>query len=179
MAEENEAIENQEKEDIKENKDEGSPILMYAALGILAILAIYGGFIISKYTLIPNYEEVQAQKLEEEYMEEALMESLNRSFGLSKNFKDIMVNPAGSKGLNVVQASFVVETTDQLIMDEINSRETQLKDLFISYLRRHTIDQLASMEFQLKSKRELALEINKMLNAGNIDSIYYSGFFIQ
>ena len=43
----------------------------------------------SKYTLIPNYEEVQAQKLEEEYMEEALMESLNRSFGLSKNFKDI------------------------------------------------------------------------------------------
>ena len=152
---------------------------MYAALGILGILAIYGGFIMSKYTLIPNYEEVQAQKLEEEYMEEALMESLNRSFGLSKNFKDIMVNPAGSKGLNLVQASFVVETTDQLIMDEINSRETQLKDLFISYLRRHTIDQLASMEFQLKSKQELALEINKMLNAGNIDSIYYSGFFIQ
>ena len=55
----------------------------------------------------------------------------------------------------------------------------QLKDLFISYLRRHTMDQLASMEFQLKSKRELALEINKMLNSGNIDSIYYSGFFIQ
>ncbi len=179
MAEENEAIENQEIEEKTEKKDEGSPILIYAALGILGILAIYGGFIMSKYTLIPNYEEVQAQKLEEEYMEEALMESLNRSFGLSKNFKDIMVNPAGSKGLNLVQASFVVETTDQLIMDEINSRETQLKDLFISYLRRHTIDQLASMEFQLKSKQELALEINKMLNAGNIDSIYYSGFFIQ
>ena len=179
MADENEAIENQESTEKKKNKEEGSPIIMYAVLGILGVLAIYGGFIMSKYTLIPNYEEVQAQKLEEEYMEEALAESLNRSFGLAKEFKDIMVNPAGSKGLNVVQASFVVESTDQLIMDEISSRETQFKDLFISYLRRHTMDQLASMEFQLKSKRELALEINKMLNAGNIDSIYYSGFFIQ
>jgi flagellar basal body-associated protein FliL len=81
--------------------------------------------------------------------------------------------------MNTVQASFVVESSDQAIMDEVSARETQLKDLFISYLRRHTVDQLASMEFQLKSKRELALEINKMLNAGNIDSIYYSGFFIQ
>ena len=133
----------------------------------------------SKYTLIPNFEEVQAQKLEEEYQEEALSGILNRSFGISKEFKNIMVNPAGSKGMNVVQASFVIEADGQVIMDEISSRETQFKDLFISYLRRHTIDQLASMEFQLKSKRELALEINKMLNAGNIDSIYYSGFFIQ
>ena len=82
-------------------------------------------------------------------------------------------------GMNVVQASFVVEASDQLIMDEMKLRETQFKDLFISYLRKHTMDQLSSMEFQLKSKRELALEINKMLNAGSIDSIYYSGFFIQ
>ena len=101
------------------------------------------------------------------------------SFGFAKEFKDNMVNPAGSKGINVVQASFVVETSDQLILDEMNSRDTQFKDLFISYLSQHTMDQLASMEFQLKSKRELALEINRMLNAGNIDSIYYSGFFIQ
>jgi len=181
MAEENEAIENQNKKTTDSDKkaDEGSPIIMYAVLGILGILAIYGGFIMSKYTLIPNYEEVQAQKLEEEFIEEALSETLNRSFGFAKEFKNIMVNPAGSKGMNVVQASFVVETSDQLILDEMNSRDTQFKDLFISYLRRHTMDQLASMEFQLKSKRELALEINRMLNAGNIDSIYYSGFFIQ
>ena len=65
MAEENEAIENQESTEKKE-KEEGSPIIMYAVLGILGILAIYGGFIMSKYALIPNYEEVQAQKLEEE-----------------------------------------------------------------------------------------------------------------
>ena len=133
----------------------------------------------SKYTLIPNYEEVQAQKLEEEYLEEALSGVMNRSFGFAQEFNNIMVNPAGSKGMNVVQASFVIEAGDQSIIDEMKSRETQLKDLFISYLRRHTMDQLASMEFQLKSKRELALEINKMLNSGNIDSIYYSGFFIQ
>ena len=110
MAEENKAIENQDKKTTDSNKkaDEGSPIIMYAVLGILAILAIYGGFIMSKYTLIPNYEEVQAQKLEEEFIEEALSETLNRSFGFAKEFKNIMVNPAGSKGMNVVQASFVV-----------------------------------------------------------------------
>lgn len=179
MAEEKEATENQNEKKPATKDDEGSPIVMYAVIGVLSILAIYGGYIMSKYTLIPNFEEVQAQKLEEEYQEEALSGILNRSFGISKEFKNIMVNPAGSKGLNVVQASFVIEADDQVIMDEISSRETQFKDLFISYLRRHTIDQLASMEFQLKSKRELALEINKMLNAGNIDSIYYSGFFIQ
>jgi flagellar basal body-associated protein FliL len=179
MAEEKEAKESQKEKKPAKKDDEGSPIVMYAVIGVLSILAIYGGYIMSKYTLIPNFEEVQAQKLEAEYQEEALSGILNRSFGISKEFKNIMVNPAGSKGMNVVQASFVVEADDQLIMDEISSRETQFKDLFISYLRRHTIDQLASMEFQLKSKRELALEINKMLNAGNIDSIYYSGFFIQ
>jgi flagellar basal body-associated protein FliL len=179
MADNNELIDKQEEIKTKVKDDDGSPILMYAMLGVLSILAIYGGFIMSKYTLIPNYEEIQAQKLEQEYMEEALSGEMNRSFGKSKEFKDIMVNPAGSKGMNVVQASFVVETSDQLILDEMGTRETQFKDLFISYLRRHTMDQLASMEFQLKSKKELAMEINKMLNAGNIDSIYYSGFFIQ
>jgi|GEM_PF-5234582 len=181
MADENESIDSQEEivTKTKDKKDEGSPIMMYAVIGVLSILAIYGGFIMSKYTLIPNYEEIQAQKLEEEYAEEALSGVMNRSFGISKEFKDIMVNPAGSKGMHVVQASFVVETSDQLIMDEMGSRETQFKDLFISYLRRHTMDQLASMEFNEKSKKELAMEINKMLNAGNIDSIYYSGFFIQ
>jgi flagellar basal body-associated protein FliL len=176
MAEENQE---EKKTTPKGKPEEGSPVVMYAVLGVLGILAIYGGFIMSKYTLIPNYEEVQAQKLEEEFIEEALSEVSNRNFGFSKEFKGIMVNPAGSKGMNVVQASFVVETSDQLILDEMALRDTQFKDLFISYLRRHTIDQLASMEFQLKSKRELALEINKMLNSGNIDSIYYSGFFIQ
>lgn len=176
MAEENQE---EKKTTPKGKSEEGSPIVMYAVLGVLGILAIYGGFVMSKYTLIPNYEEVQAQKLEEEFIEEALSEVLNRNFGFSKEFKGIMVNPAGSKGMNVVEASFVVETSDQSILDEMSSRDTQFKDLFISYLRRHTIDQLASMEFQLKSKRELALEINKMLNSGNIDSIYYSGFFIQ
>ena len=60
MAEENEAIENQNKKTTDSDKkaDKGSPIIMYAILGILGILAIYGGFIMSKYTLIPNYEEV-------------------------------------------------------------------------------------------------------------------------
>ena len=69
MAEENEAIENQNKKTTDSDKkaDEGSPIIMYAVLGILGILAIYGGFIMSKYILITNYEEVQAQKLEEEF----------------------------------------------------------------------------------------------------------------
>ena len=42
-----------------------------------------------------------------------------------------MVNPAGSKGMHVVQASFVVEVGEQLIIDEMKSRETQFKDLFI------------------------------------------------
>ena len=130
-------------------------------------------------SIIPNYEEVQAQKLEEEYLEEALSEVLNRDFGFSTEFKKIMVNPAGSKGMNTVLASFVVETGDQAVLNEIKSRNTQVKDLFISYLRKHTMDQLASMEYQEKSKRELVLEINKMLNSGNIDSIYYSDFFIQ
>ncbi|MAJ44980.1 MAG: hypothetical protein CMF96_09605 [Candidatus Marinimicrobia bacterium] len=179
MAEEKQAVENQKETQSETIKEEGSPIAMYAVIGVLSILAIYGGYIMSKYILIENYEEVQAQKIEQEYQEEALSAILNRSFGISKEFKNIMVNPAGSKGMNVVQASFVIEADNQIIMDEISSRETQFKDLFISYLRKHTVDQLASMEFQLKSKRELALEINKMLNAGNIDSIYYSGFFIQ
>ena len=181
MAEEKEAKEIQEETAPKTKKKsgDGSPIVMYAVIGVLGILAVYGGYIMAKYTLIPNYEEVQAQKLEEEYLEEALSGVMNRSFGIPMEFNNIMVNPAGSKGMHVVQASFVVEVGEQSIMVEMKSRETQFKDLFISYLRRHTMDQLASMEFQLKSKRELALEINKMLNAGNIDSIYYSGFFIQ
>lgn len=181
MAEEKEAKEIQEETAPKTEKKsgDGSPIVMYAVIGVLGILAVYGGYIMAKYTLIPNYEEVQAQKLEEEYLEEALSGVMNRSFGIPMEFNNIMVNPAGSKGMHVVQASFVVEVSEQSIMVEMKSRETQFKDLFISYLRRHTMDQLASMEFQLKSKRELALEINKMLNAGNIDSIYYSGFFIQ
>ena len=179
MAEEKEAIENQKEEQKSEKSEEGSPIILYAIIGVFTIIAIYGGYIMSKYILIQNYEEVQAQKLEEEYQKEALSGILNRSFGIPKEFKNIMVNPAGSKGMNTVQASFVVESSEQSIMDEVASRETQFKDLFISYLRKHTVDQLASSEFQSKSKRELALEINKMLNAGNIDSIYYSGFYIQ
>ena len=55
MAEDKEAKDNQEEAPKAEQKNnESSPILMYAVLGVLGILAIYGGFIMSKYILIPN-----------------------------------------------------------------------------------------------------------------------------
>ena len=183
MAEENENINNPDQEESIEEKtskeESKSGILNYAIMGILGIFAIYGGYVTSKYILVPNYEEEKAHKLEQEMLEDDLMAPLNRAFGIAMEFKDIMVNPMGSRGQNVVQVSFVVEATDPSVVEELNTRKTQLQDLFISYLRNHTVDQLASMEFQIKSKDELQLEINKMLNAGNIDSIYYSGFFIQ
>ena len=64
MAEEKEATENQNEKKPATKDEEGSPIVMYAVIAVLSILAIYGGYIMSKYTLIPNFEEVQAQKLE-------------------------------------------------------------------------------------------------------------------
>ena len=49
MADENESIDSQEEivTKTKDKKDEGSPIMMYAVIGVLSILAIYGGFIMS------------------------------------------------------------------------------------------------------------------------------------
>lgn len=182
MAEENEDIEAVEKDESPdtEKPEKGSTgILTYAIMGVLGIFAIYGGYVMTKYILVPNYEEEQAHQQEQEMLEDELTAPLNRVFGQAMEFKDIMVNPMGSRGQNVVQVSFVVEATEPTVIEELNTRKTQLQDLFISYLRNHTVDQLASMEFQIKSKDELQLEINKMLNSGNIDSIYYSGFFIQ
>ena len=75
-----------------------------------------------------------------------------------------------AKFLNIKKGLEIVHNADLPAQSGLGSSSTFTVGL---------LNALHSLQNYMPTKRELALEINKMLNAGNIDSIYYSGFFIQ
>jgi len=102
-----------------------------------------------------------------------------REIGNIVVFEDITVNTNKSEGLRFVLVSLAIETMDKKVAQEIKDRSPQLNDFFINYFRSKTALEIAKLDFQEQSKRELKQKLNEMLSSGKVDSIYYTKLILQ
>ncbi len=165
--------------DLEEYEDETAgmpPIVKILIIIIVLIILSVGAFFVSKIFLLPRYQAYKAAK-EIEAVETA--KNIVPSMGLIHIINNITVNTLGSGGRRYIIAEVALEVADQTIIDEIISREPQIRDEFIRYLRRQTAQHVLDLGFQERSRRDLTKMLNKHLNAGKVDSLYYIKLLLQ
>ncbi len=148
---------------------------------ILCVLLIptlsFGAYYLTKTYLLPRYQEFKAEK---ESVEESSRNVKNKKqMGMIYTIKDLTVNTFASRGLRFILMEFAVETHEEQVIEEIKMREPQIRDLTISYLRKYSSEQILDLSFQETSRTDLIELINRRLNTGKIDSLYYLTLVLQ
>jgi len=146
--------------------------LTWTLVSLLVIISSVGAFSLTKFILLPKYRAYRATKHIEGMTDD-------KSMGYVHVISDLTVNTLESNGRRFVVAEYAIESNNKKIMKEVRTREPQLRDEFIKYLRNYTANQILSLSFQEKSKIELMKIVNAKLKSGKIDSLYYTKLIVQ
>ncbi len=142
---------------------------------VLAILSV-AAFYITRTYLMPRYLEY---KISKEIAAQEAHANQVKPIGVTIPLEGFTVNTLGSGGRRFIVADFVLEAPNEDVTQEIQSREPQVRNDIISYLRRQTSNQVLDLSFQENSQRALMEIINSHLNSGQIDSLYYTRLILQ
>jgi len=165
-----------EEEEYDEAPGGMSPVVKIILIVIILIILSVSAFFVSKTFLLPKYNAYKEAK------QIAAMEAEANavpSMGIIHIIDNITVNTLGSGGRRYVIAEIALEVSDRAVVDEIISREPQIRDQFIRYLRRQTAQHVLDLGFQERSRRDLTGLINQQLNSGKVDSMYYVKLLLQ
>ena len=165
-----------DQEEYEEESGGMSPIVKILIIVIVLIILSVGAFFVSKTFLLPKY---QAYKEAKELAAIEAEKNVVPTMGMIHIINNITVNTLGSGGRRSVLAEAALAVFDQLVIDEIISREPQIRDEFIRYLRRQTAQHVLDLGFQERSRRDLTKMLNSHLNSGKVDSMYYVKLLLQ
>ena len=166
-----------EKKENRENENEETskklPVwLTWTLVVLVVIISLAGAFSLTKFILLPKYRAYRITK-------HIAGAGDNKTMGYVHVIGDLTVNTLRSNGRRFVVAEYAIESKNKKIMKEVKTREPQLRDEIIKYLRNYTADQILSRSFQEDSKIELMDIVNSKLRNGKIDSLYYIKLIVQ
>jgi flagellar FliL protein len=142
---------------------------------IILVVDVAAGYLILKF-VIPNLyprEEITAEQKEKNKKETSVP-------GLQKALAPINLNPANSGG-EILSTEIVLEAgaEDQLVIDEIGSREAQIQDILSTYLSFKTVAELNDITKREQYKKEMLDKLNSVLKQGKLTGLYTKSWIIQ
>ena len=105
-------------------------------------------------------------------------ETKKAEFGPTYSLGDFTVNLAGSGGYQFIKASIVVEVSDEKVISELEKRSPQLRDIIISNMREASIQEIEEPGAK-KIKVSVKTELNKILNSGKIEHVWFTQLVVQ
>lgn len=85
-----------------------------------------------------------------------------------------IVNLAGSKGRRVFKVDLELEVTDKKVVDEIEQRKAQIRDIIIIILSGRTYDQISAKEGKNQLRDEIKDTVNAFLAKGKITNVFFT-----
>lgn len=153
------------------------PILLIA-LAVINMLVVLGvGFMLyqgrKKEAAEPKIEnvikgEAQAQHAEAHEEKEVI--------GKIVPLETFIVNLAGSKGRKVAKVNMELEVKGDHVLDEIDKRKAQIRDIIIIILSSKTYEDVASREGKDSLRNEIKDTINSFLVQGKISNVFFTEF---
>lgn len=162
----------------KESKNISSKFKLIISISVFVII-VAGAFSLTKYVFLPLSRKYQVNRQIKEVAQAQAESDKIPEMGLVYVIDNLTVNTLGSNGYRIVVAELTLESKEQAVIDEIEAREPQLRDVFIKYLRSHSANEISSLSFQEDSRSELIKIVNEHLNSGVIDSLYYVKLILQ
>lgn len=155
--------------------------MMNFMLIIVALLLIdfIGGYVIVKKFVIPKSYEVptlQNGNADTNRSEDGSAEAT--SPGLPFELEPINLNPANSDG-DIFSCQFTLEADEPAVIEELNQRIPQIKDIILNYLAVKTIPELSDVAQREEYRKELIQRINAVLMSGKIKNMYITQWILQ
>lgn len=92
---------------------------------------------------------------------------------------DIIVNPAGTNGTRFLLTTIGFEVRSPELLRELERKEIHVRDVLNTVLTSKRLDELVNASKREVLREEIAIEVNKLLNNGDLDRVYFSKFIIQ
>ncbi len=160
----------------------GSPAskqpLILMALAVVNMAVVAGvGFMIyqgkKKDAAEPKIEHVI--KGEHEAQEHDSKEEKN-IVGKVIPLETFIVNLAGSKGRRIAKVNMEIELNGAPVVEEIEKRKAQIRDIIIIILSGKTYDEVAAKDGKETLREEIKDTVNAFLTKGKINSVYFTEF---
>ena len=105
-------------------------------------------------------------------------EEANNSIGPTYVLGNFTVNLANSGGYKFVKASITAEISDEKVIEELDKRKPQIRDIVISILRAQEIKDIEKPD-GTELKNLIKQRINNIINDGKITSVWFTQFVVQ
>lgn len=92
---------------------------------------------------------------------------------------DVIVNPAGTNGEQLLLTSIAFDLATQEAEKEIKEKEIVVKDMIISVLSSKTINQLNNTLYKDTLRTEISKKLNKNLPQIKVNKVYFSKYIIN
>ncbi|NLM96247.1 MAG: flagellar basal body-associated protein FliL [Halanaerobiaceae bacterium] len=98
--------------------------------------------------------------------------------GPTYSLGEFIVNLAGSHGYQYIQASIVVEVSEEKVIKELDKRSPQIRDTIILTLREQKIEDIEDPGADV-IKNQLMTRLNLLLNTGEITNVWFTQLVVQ
>ena len=159
----------------------GNKLVKWLAI-VMAILCfdVVAGVYIGKKLLVPKLygTEQYAQQQEAMAEKEKTPDVEDSTPGLMRPLDPINLNPANSNG-EIFSCEMTIEANDQKVIDELTVRNSQIKDIILTYLSYRTVQELNDVANRTLYRDELKEKLNSVLTSGEISNLYITQWIIQ
>lgn len=100
-------------------------------------------------------------------------------YGKFLELKNIVANPANTKGGRYLMVNIGFESDRQAVLDELESKEIVVRDEILNLLSNQTPAQLSDIDRRDSIKSALRQNVNRVLREGEIQRLYFTQYVLQ
>jgi flagellar basal body-associated protein FliL len=155
------------------------------SLMVMAVTAaLYAGVVfasagITHAVVIPKLSTYLAVREARAILATELKGEPPQPFGQIYLIEDLVVNPFGSGGLRYALVSVGLESMNPKVIEELEARDAQIKDVLIQIFGSKTIEQLADVRTREQIRGEVKGRIDDVLPEEGLDAVYFVNFVLQ
>jgi flagellar FliL protein len=95
------------------------------------------------------------------------------------SFDTFIINLADPSGSKYLRMTIDVEVDNNMVIEEMKTRQPQLRDMIISVVSSKTYDDIFTTRGKLALKEEIIRRFNLILQSGRVRNIYFTEFVVQ
>ncbi len=164
-----------EEKNQEEEPKKKSPLKLIIILVLVLAILGGGGFFAYKKFLAPKPKAAKQEISEQEAPPPGQLPKLGQIFDLDP----FIVNLADQKEIHYLKVKISLEVKGKKIVDEMNKRLPQIRDIIIELLSSKTFEELATLHGKEHLKNEIMIRLNSILTTGTVEHVYFTEFVMQ
>ncbi|RLB69180.1 MAG: flagellar basal body protein FliL [Deltaproteobacteria bacterium] len=93
--------------------------------------------------------------------------------------KPFVVNLADKKSRRYLKVTMKLELSNEELLEEVDKRRAQLRDVVLTLLSSKTANEISSMEGKFLLRQDIIKRVNVNLVSGKVTKVYWEEFVVQ